>query len=279
MSYNNYNTGAYGKCSVCGKCPCVCPGHGGPPGPTGPRGPAGRDGRNGCPGMMGPTGPMGMTGPTGPAGNAGAMGPTGPTGPAGTTGPTGAPGTIGAIAATIPFSISTTFGTGTEISTDETGAPQIITSAGFGPPTSTPIFLEPGEWATGVVTITESTPYPSSFILPHDAILQNIYAVFANRAPLAFEVGVTMRPFVCLGVSDTSSLTFTILQNTMTFTEPYVGTGDIIPKYSLRSGLLENLNTPLTAGTLVCIFAGWMGEGVTSEQMALISVSGGIYLE
>lgn len=193
---------------------------------------------------------------------------TGPAGPAGT------------VAAPIPFSISSNSGSGVEISFNAMGEPEIINFAGFGPPGYAPIFLEPGEWSSGTIMIHEYQSYPTLFVLPYDAIIQNIYVTFANRSPLVADAGVIMRPFACIAVSNAANLTLTVLQETMTFTEPYVGgaAGQVFPKYSLRNGSLTNLNVALPAGTLTGIVTGWIGEGATEEQIAQFSISGGILL-
>ena len=107
--------------------------------------------------------------------------PRGATGPAGATGPTGAEGERGPIAATIPFSLSNVNSSGAQISTDAQGNPETIAFAGFGGDSGYGLHLQPGEWASGSVTITQSYSYPSSFIMPFDGTLRNIYALFANR--------------------------------------------------------------------------------------------------
>lgn len=255
MSLTNFSAG---RCNICGRRFCQC--------------------CNPCTPIRPPIGPPGPQGPVGPQGP---MGPQGVPGATGATGPTGPTGSGGTVATTIPFSISSAYSSGIEIASNAQGDPEIINFAGFGPPGYAPIFLQPGEWQTGIITIRDHDSYPSSFVLPYNATLQNIYVTFANRSQLLFDVGVIMRPFVCIAVSDTTNLAFTILQNTMTFTEPYIGGGDelYIPKYSLRSGSLTNLNVALTAGRLVGIVMGWIGEGVSSEEIAQFSISGGILLE
>ena len=279
------------------------PGPQGLQGPQGPQGPAGENGQNGQNGLNGPKGDTGATGAIGD------IGPTGPQGPGGNdgttptigengnwyigdidtgktaqgpTGSTGLQGERGPIAAVIPLSVSSYDNYGVEISADAQGNPEIIYFAGFGIPNEPgyPIRLEPGEWNAGSITIRESTPYPNSFIMPYDGILQNIYVLFANRESIYLADGVTMRPFVCLAVSDGRSLAFTILRDTMTYTDPYVGrSGASVSKYSLRRGSSTNLNIELPAGTLVGVVMGWVGEGVTSEQEVRASISGGLFIE
>ena len=222
--------------------------------------------------------PRGATGPAGATGTAGATGPTGATGITGATGPTGAEGERGPIAATIPFSLSNVNSSGAQISTDAQGNPETIAFAGFGGDSGYGLHLQPGEWASGSVTITQSYAYPSSFIMPFDGTLRNIYALFANRSELNLDEGVTMRPFVCLGISNSNALVFNILQDTIVYTAPFVG-GTSLPKYSVRRGSLLNLDIPLPAGTLVTVIGGWVGEGVTSEQSTQVSFSGGLYID
>ena len=253
-------------------------------GPQGPQGIQGEQGLQGEQGPQGIQGPQGLQGDPGPIGPTGSTGPTGVTGTEGTTGPTGATGETGPqgergpIAATIPFSISNMYVSGAQISSDSQGNPQMINFAGFGGDYAYPVSLQAGEWASSTITIREQNSYPSSFIVPFDGTLKSIYVLFATRTSLYLDVGVTMRPFVCIAISNTDSLVFNILKDTITYTEPYVG-GTDIPKYSVRRGSLTNLNIDLPAGTLVAIVAGWTGEGVTTEQSTQVSLSGGLFIE
>lgn len=293
-------------------CGCGCAGVVvGQRGKTGPQGPAGRTGATG---PAGPTGtsetiairntvtaepgtaaavvdvtggpnhvldfiiPRGATGATGAQGAVGNTGAAGATGPSGATGATGADGQRGPIAATIPFSLSNVNSSGAQISTDAQGNPQQVTFAGFGGDSGYGLYLQPGEWASGSITITESTAYPSSFVMPFDGTLRNIYALFANRQQLNLEEGVTMRPFVGIAVSNSNALVFNVLQNTIVYGEPYVG-GSSIPKYSVRKGSLTGLDVSLPAGTLVTIVGGWQGESKGTEQSTQISFSGGLFIE
>lgn len=266
----NADDGCMGSCSPCMSNPCrpipcgCCPT--GQTGPTGPQGPQGLQGPTGL------QGPIGKTGPTGETGSAGDTGPTGLQGPMGERGP---------MAATIPFAIaSSNYGESVTISCDDQGKPRIVHFAGFGGLSSYyPITLEPDEWDAGTITITREFPYPSSFIMPYDGTLQNIYVLFANRSPLYLDEGVIIRPFVCLAVLNGDRLTFNILDDTMTYTEPYVGSGEEIPKYGLRRGSLINLGIEIDHGTLVGIVAGCFCEGVISEQSIQISLSGGLFLD
>lgn len=278
-------------------CGCGCAGVVvGQRGKTGPQGPAGRTG------ATGPAGPTGTSETiairntvTAEPGTAAAVvdvtggpnhvldfiiprGATGATGASGATGATGADGQRGPIAATIPFSLSNVNSSGAQISTDAQGNPQQVTFAGFGGDSGYGLYLQPGEWASGSITITESTAYPSSFIMPFDGTLRNIYALFANRQQLNLEEGVTMRPFVGIAVSNSNALVFNVLQNTIVYGEPYVG-GSSIPKYSVRKGSLTGLDVSLPAGTLVTIVGGWQGESKGTEQSTQISFSGGLFIE
>ena len=297
-------------------CCCRCMNPMGPQGPTGPTGPTGAtgaigpqgpagengqnglNGENGQNGAPGTTGATGDTGPTGPQGSGGIDGIT-PTigengnwyigdidtgkkaqGPAGSTGPQGERGPIAAI---IPFSATNNGNnnSGIRIAADEHGDPETIFFVGFGnAPYHLGSNLEPGEWAAGTIIVRENVDYPSSFIMPYDGTLQNIYVLFANRTSMRFDEGITMRPFVSLAVSDGRSLAFTILRDTITYTEPYVGgsTGQI-SKYSLRRGSTTNLNIKIPTGSLVGIVVGWVGEGVTSEVSENFSVSGSLFIE
>lgn len=258
-------------CSPCmPSCCCsCCAGPAGPQGPTGATGPAG---------AQGIPGPAGMTGATGATGAAGAAGVTGATGATGSTGATGPTGSTGPTAATIPFSLSNVYSSGAQISTDAQGTPSMVNFAGFGGDNAYSISLQPGEWDARTITIREENSYPSSFIMPYDGILRNIYVLFATRTTMELEAGVIMRPFVCLATLNSDNLVYTVLPETLTYTEPYVG-GTTIPKYTLRRGALTGLNVNLPAGTVVGIVLGWRGENVTSEQSTQVSVSGGLYIE
>ena len=236
------------KCSQCSCCRCCA----GPPGPQGPQGEPGPQGAIGPQGPQGEPGPQGVIGPRGPQGEPGPQGPT---------------------AATIPFSLSNVNSSGAYISTDAQGRPDMVNFAGFGGDSAYSITLQPGDWDARTITIGESNSYPSSFIMPYDGVLRNIYVMFATRTTLNLDAGITMRPFVCLAVLNSENLVYTVLPETLTYTEPYVG-GAEIPKYTLRRG---EVNLP--AGTVVTIVLGWEGTGVTTEQQMQVSVSGGLFIK
>lgn len=71
---------------------------------------------------------------------------------------------------------------------------------------------------------------------------------------------------------------YTVLPETLTYTEPYVG-GAEIPKYTLRRGELTEFIREPAGGTVVTIVLGWEGTGVTTEQQTQVSVSGGLFIE
>ena len=69
--------------------------------------------------------------------------------------------------------------------------------------------LDPGEWASGVITINTSESYPSSFVMPYDGTVRSFYGVFANRQEITLEEGVILRPFMCFAVGAADRLAFT----------------------------------------------------------------------
>lgn len=213
-----------------------------------------------CPGEPGPAGPQGEPGPAGPQGEPGPAGPQGP------------------IAAAIPFSYSNQSSSGVSLSTDNTGAPAQIAYAGFGGDSGYFSTLEPGEWASGVITINTNESYPSSFVMPYDGTVRNFYGVFANRQDLYLGEGVILRPYMCLAIGDTDRLAFTILQDSFVYFPPYTGM-ETIPKYTIRRASQTGLNIPLSAGTLVTIIFGIISAGTDTPQYLTASISGGIYIE
>lgn len=135
-----------------------------------------------------------------------------------------------------------------------------------------------GEWATGIIAISEGMQYGTAFILPYDGIVKNIYVLFSSSYTLLFEEGSTIHPFICLAVSTSDDLVYTILQDTLTYTDVYIG-GVEYPTHTIRKGSLTNLNIDIAEGTLVAIVAGIIGDNVTTEQYGNFSISGGIFLE
>ena len=117
--------------------------------------------------------------------------------------------------------------------------------------------------------------------MPRAGILQAISIVFANMGGSGFylPVGAVMRPFVCVGTmaANATDLAFSIITETMTYTEPYVGTGNQITKYTLRWGSLEGIHVPIAKGTAVAVILGWMGEGLTDPMYTNAAVSGSLY--
>ena len=264
--------------------PAGLQGEAGPAGPQGERGFAGAQGEAGPAGPhgeRGPAGPQGETGPTGPQGETGPtgiQGEIGPAGPQGEAGLTGPQGERGPTAATIPFSLSNSNSTGAQLSTDTAGDPYRIAYVGFGNENGYQMYLDPGEWTSGVITIREDRSYPASFVMPFDGTLQNFYGVFANRESLSLDAGVTIRPFMCLATGDNNSLIFTIIPNSIVYFPPYVS-GAEIPKYTIRRANSTGLNIPLSSGTLIAIIMGITAEGTTTEQNMTGSISGGIFIE
>ena len=250
-------------------------------GERGPAGPQGATGPMGPQGAQGAVGPQGATGATGLKGETGAVGPQGATGATGLKGETGAvgpQGDRGPTAATIPFSLSNRNSSGAELSTDNTGAPNRIIYVGFGGENGYEMYLDPGEWATGVITITENKSYPASFVMPFNGTVQNFYGVFANRQSLNLDPGVILRPFMCLATGAENSLTFTVIPESIVYFPPYVS-GAEIPKYTVRRTNLTGASIPISAGTLITIITGMTAEGTTTEQYMTASISGGIFVD
>jgi Collagen triple helix repeat (20 copies) len=149
------------------------------PGPQGPAGDQGDVGPAGAPGAVGPTGSQGLVGPIGPTGPLGALGLTGPegvqgvTGPAGPTGDLGHPGPTGPTGAVGPTGPSgaPSFGPGDNVeilSGGTLGATigvaagiQLTESTGFNKLPTTPIYMGPGNGASGNgITSPFSPPAP-----------------------------------------------------------------------------------------------------------------------
>jgi hypothetical protein len=144
------------------------------PGPQGPQGLQGNVGPAGAPGAVGPTGSQGLVGPVGPTGPLGAMGLTGPAGVQGVTGPAGPTGNVGRPGPTGPVGLAGPTGTpapftgdNVEILTGGTlggtigGAAgiQLASSSGFLAAPQFPIYLGPGNGASGQ-GITSIPPAP-----------------------------------------------------------------------------------------------------------------------
>lgn len=223
-------------------------------------------------------------------------GPTGPTGPDGLSayevavengfvgtqeewleslvGPTGPAGEAGPIAATIPFSLS---GYGTTYSTHEDGYPHAIRFSGFGKQEYY-VEIEQGAWQTGTIVFTESMAYGASFVMPYDGVLRSLYVVFSTSYQTEFDPGVVIMPFACIATCNTDDLIYVIQQETMTYTDPYLG-GAPIPGHTLRKASTTDLNVPLAAGTMVAIVLGIMAEGTVNSQSAELNVSGGLFIE
>jgi hypothetical protein len=120
--------------------------------------------------------------------------------------------------------------------------------------------------------------------MPRDGIVRNIYVIFGTEQDNALAEGITMIPFACLAVANpdniNNQISFTIIQDTITDAEPYVGPASgTLPKFAMRSGSLTNLNVPISAGTLVAIGVGWRGDVTTGAQSGAFSSFGGIYIE
>lgn len=295
---------------------------GGPIGPTGVQGPTGPTGPTGGTGSTGPTGATGVFDPgdflfnvigttgtasmeyeddlifesstlditvsqgsaivrienpsiTGPTGATGATGETGITGPTGNTGETGA---TGPTAGVIPFYVVANMGS---INCNADGIPSTVLFSGFGPGYPDQVYIDPNDWATG--TINSFSNYGSSFIMPHDGIIKNIYVSFGTKSNFYIQGGAIMHPFVCLAtLSDAipdTKLVYTILQDTITYTDPFLGNGDTLPKFEIRKGSSIDINVPIDEGTIVAIVLGWSGENLTEDQLGGFSISGGIFIQ
>lgn len=220
---------------------------------------------------------------TGPTGVTGATGSTGDSGPTGETGVTGVTGPTGSAAGFIPFSISNQ--TLQQISTDSEGNPQVVQFAGFSPDSPNMITLATGDWQTGTITFSqgaETVYYGISFVMPQGGVVRSFYVTFGSQGGAVIEDGAVMEPFACLAIATPNSaqnqLIYTIVQDTITYTEPYIGTGNNIPTYAIRNGSKTDLDVVIPEGVLVGIVVGWRGENVTTEQSGAFSVFGGIYV-
>lgn len=229
------------------------------------------------PKTMAPTGSVDPISPAGPTGATGDQGPVAPTCPTGDQGP---------IAGIIPFSIGNE---GAQVAADEEGTPEIIQFSGFGSGGySYPIYLREDDWEAGIITIGDdpdygTVPYGPSFIMPFDETVRNIYVTFGAKQGMFIEEGAIMYPFACLAVSNAddpgNQLVYTILQDNIVYSEPYIGAGDMIPKYTISRGALTGLSVDIPESMLVAIVIGWRGENVTSQQYGRFSVFGGIFVE
>lgn len=300
MSNNNWY-----RCAQCGTqykyCTCSCWNYcciSGPVGPQGQPGPAGSQGEPGPvgpQGELGPAGPQGEPGPAGPQGEPGKIGPqgepgiegpqgkqgvAGPQGEQGAAGSQGEPGIVGPQGEpgiggmNIPFSIGKD---GAYLSIDDQGNPQSVQFVGFGSSGSYPIMIQPGDWEAGRITIDPNMYVGNVFIMPYDGTIKNIYALFGNRYSATLEDGTVLQPFVCLATFDTDELIFTILQDSIVYTEPYIGEVDI-PNYEIKKGSLTDLNIEIPEGTAMAIVIGVMGEGLTSGISIQFMVGGGIFI-
>ncbi len=255
----------------------------GPTGPTGPQGNPGDTGPTGTTGAQGNRGDTGPTGPTGPQGNPGDTGATGPTGAQGEQGDTGATGPIGLGVGYIPFSIANP--NVQPINTDSEGNPQDIMFAGFSDNSAAFNSLSPGEWEARTISFTRGARfeyYGISFVMPQAGTVRSIYVTFASQGVGFIDAGATMYPFACLATATPNSIQnqiiYTILEDTITYTEPYLGTGNDIPTLVIRSGSKTNLDVEILEGTLVAIVVGWRGENVTAQQEGSFAIFGGIYM-
>jgi hypothetical protein len=153
----------------------------------------------------------------------------------------------------------------------------MVTTSGFGPSINEPFYLEEADWANGIIDLNNEDCFCPTFIMPYDAVLKNIYVLFRTRGDQDFEDGATIRPFVCLAVSHTDDMIFTILKNTVTHTEPYECIGGSIN--GIRRGFLADLDVEIAAGTHLAIVAGFSAENTIYGQYGDFSISGGLYLE
>lgn len=232
--------------------------------------------------MVGSTGPTGATGPTGEDGAAGVTGATGADGVTGATGPTG----IASPAGIIPFAILNE--NLIQISTDDSGQPSVLQFAGFSPGSQNPVILDFTDWQAGTINFHTGEGgnyfYNISFVTPHDIVVRNIYVTFGTSDNTTIAEGNIMTPFACLAVANPvptmPRISYTILEDTLTYTQPYIGTVDgTVSKFTMRQGALTGLDVSITAGTLVAIVIGWSGENVTTAQVGTFTVYGGIYYE
>ncbi len=255
---NNCRCSCEPRCECRPVCPCVIPG---PPGPPGPQG---------APGLQGEPGERG------PQGAPGLQGEPGERGPQGAPGLQGEPGERGPAAATIPFSISG-YGGGRDFQTTADGDPYSVSFAGFGD-SAISVELTDGEWENKTISLIDDYYYGSSFIMPFDAVLKRIYVLFASQDEFQLADGVTLKPFVMIATCPGEELVYTILADTITYSEPYES-GAMIARNSIRKGSLENLELEIPAGTLVAIVCGMQSEGTDQEQHLRAVLSGGLFFE
>lgn len=215
-----------------------------------------------------------VAGPAGPMGPQGIQGPTGPTGP---TGPAGS-GT-GTNSFVIPFSIAEYTGS-LYLSTDEQGDPNTLGFSGYGGSSIASVYLQANDWENKIITLNNENNYyyGCAFIMPNSAVLKKIHALVVSVDETTLDAGVTLRPFVAIATCDNDDLVYKILDETITFTEPYVG-GATIPRMSIRNGNNLNLNISIPEGNLVAIIIGLTSEGANSSLSMRLALSGSLYYE
>lgn len=219
-----------------------------------------------CPvGTMGPAGPQGIPGPTG------ATGPTGPTGPAGSG------NTVNSFV--IPYSIAEYAGS-LYLSTNAQGDPSNLGFSGYGGSSTTSVNLQANDWQNKTITLNHENNYyyGCAFIMPTTATLKSIHSLVATADETTIQAGVTLRPFVAIAICNNDDLVYTILNDTITYTEPYVG-GGTIPRLSVRNGNNLNLNLSIAEGNLVAIIIGMTSEGSSENQNLRLALSGSLYFE
>ena len=138
--------------------------------------------------------------------------------------------------------------------------------------------LNIGEWATGTITFCpgQGMGYGSAFVMPHDAVLQDVRVLFSALDFIDITPGAAVFPFVAVAVSNTPTLVYTVLQPSITTVDPFFG-GVNYPEYTLRKASTSNLNIPVAAGTLVGLVAGIRAQNVPFEQSLEINVSAGLF--
>ena len=236
--------------NICYCRPIVCPT--GPTGATGPTGVTGPTGATGYTGATGVTGPTGATGPTG------VTGPTGITGPTGATGPTGITPSANAIipaASGTPITLTTT-------QSDSIGVPSFI---GFGS-------SAPGKDVLGQ-NIDITTLQNMAFSIPRNSTINSFAAYFSTSDTIDL-TGVNATIGAVLYRTTSPGNIFTEIPETGIALTPNL-TG-IVPPGTVLTGIIDNLNIPVTAGTRLLIVFTSSATGANFNNNILGYASAGI---
>ncbi len=104
---------------------------------------------------------------------------------------------------------------------------------------------------------------------PFDVAVTSISAIYNNSAALATNVNSELRPFMALATSATGTYNFTVIPETLAYSDQPYASGTTIPVSTILQTTSYTPPTTVTipAGTIIAIVNGWQDMTAAADYL------------